>query len=85
MLLWGQTLAFDRNVRFSLPKKLDVWMKDHRWTFTKWYDVMKSLSGWINSHPEIIGFLNNESTRRFGKNIRVPYGRFLDIYYFEHF
>jgi len=83
MLLWGQTLAFDTNVRFSLPKKLDVRMKENRWTFTKWYDVMKSFSGCINSQPELIEFLDKESTRRFGINVRVPYGRFLDIFYFE--
>lgn len=83
MLLWGQTLAFDKYVRLSLPKKYGVWMNEHRWNFTKWYDVMKSISDNIQLQPKIIEYLEKESSRRFGPEARIPYGRFLDIYYFE--
>ncbi|MHA1360614.1 MAG: hypothetical protein ACTSRC_21035, partial [Candidatus Helarchaeota archaeon] len=43
MLLWGQTLAFDSNVRYNISG-MDIRMGQYQWTFEKWYDAMITFS-----------------------------------------
>lgn len=83
MLLWGQTLAFDQRVRFSLPRQFDVSMDDRKWTFSKWHSVMTSFTKWVKNQPDLVAFLEEESARRYGEQMKIPYGRFLDIHFFE--
>ena len=83
MLLWGQTLAFDQRVRFSLPRQFDVSMDDRKWTFSKWHSVMTSFTKWVKNQPDLVTFLEEESARRYGEQVKIPYGRFLDIHFFE--
>ncbi|MCW3988797.1 MAG: hypothetical protein NWE88_01830 [Candidatus Bathyarchaeota archaeon] len=83
MLLWGQTLAFDQRVRFSLPRQFDVSMEDRKWTFSKWHSVMTSITKWVKNQPDLVTFLEEESARRYGEQMKIPYGRFLDIHFFE--
>jgi hypothetical protein len=85
MLLWGQTLAFDQRVRFSLPKKFQVFMKDRKWTLSRWHSIMRSISNWLNTQPDLVDFIEQESARRYGENMKIPYGRFLDIHFFEKY
>lgn len=54
-----------------------------RWVFDDWIEGMSRISEMLNESPECIKMIQEESYRRYGQNSPVPYGRFLDIYYFE--
>ncbi|MCD6513289.1 MAG: hypothetical protein J7L07_00020 [Candidatus Odinarchaeota archaeon] len=82
MLLWGQTLAFDTNVRKNMPLKYGVAKSMNRWKFEDWRKVMVSFQKDLLRNPEFIEFLKEESLKRYGTDSVVPYGRFLDIYYY---
>jgi len=79
MLLWGQTLGFDKNVRNNSPNWVS---KNHRWSFNMWYRVMKRFQETLLKEPNVITAFNEEAHARYGSESIVPYGRFLDIYYF---
>lgn len=83
LLLWGQTLAFDSNVRRNLADKFGVPKNQGNWTFNQWIDIMNQISEALKSSPECISIIEKESHQRYGKDSPVPYGRFLDIYFFE--
>ena len=82
MLLWGQTLAFDSNVRKNMPLKYGVSKSTNRWKFEDWRKVMKGFQKDLLRNPEFIDFLKEQSMERYGTDYIVPYGRFLDIYYY---
>lgn len=84
MLLWGQTLAFDQRVRMALPNQFNISMNDRKWSFSKWHSVMTSITKWVKNQPDLVTFLEEESARRYGEQMKIPYGRFLDIHFFEH-
>jgi len=81
MLLWGQTPAFDSKVRGHLPWGYDVSKYKYRWTFEDWKTVMTLLHGDLTDNEELVDFMKIESLRRYGTEAAIPYGRFLDIYY----
>ena len=81
LLLWGQTLAFDTFVRKYLPKSYGIFQYSSRWTVDEWIRIMKKVSNDLNNSPEVVEFIKKESAKRYGKEAIVPYGRFLDIYY----
>ena len=81
LLLWGQTLAFDMFVRKHLPKSYDIFQYSSRWTVNEWIRIMKKISNELNNSQEVIEFIKKESAKRYGKETVVPYGRFMDIYY----
>lgn len=82
ILLWGQTLAFDSRVRANIPNQYNILM-GHRSPLTTWKEVMIRFQEDLKQNPKIVDCFKEESLKRFGNNSIVPYGRFLDIYYFE--
>lgn len=81
MLLWGQTLAFDARVRGHLPWGYDVSKYKYRWTFEEWKRVMESVQRDVTNNAELVDFIKEESSRKYGSDATPPYGRFLDVYY----
>ena len=80
MLLWGQTLAFDSNVRYNISG-MNIRVDQHVWRFDKWYDTMAAFAEYLATNEEVRGCIQRLSKNKYGEG-RVPYGRFLDIYYF---
>jgi len=88
MLLWGQTLAFDSRTRSGIPSEYCVpvdycapkyaW----RWTFAVWKSVMTGFQRGLSEDSEAVNYFRQLSGKRYGTHSIVPYGRFLDIYYF---
>ena len=81
LLMWGQTLAFDSRVREHCPRSYGVPRYFSKWTLREWISVMHEFSRHLNNNIDCMEALRNESERRYGHNFIVPYGRFLDIYY----
>lgn len=81
MFIWGQTLAFDINVRRSIPKFNIPGIKNHVWSFKTWKNVMFSFQQKIKDQPEFINLCREISTKELGSNNIVPFGQFLDLYY----
>jgi len=81
LLLWGQTLAFDTRVRRNLPRIHRVSAPDFKMGFSKWYGVMSSLSIELNESPEFIQEAQERSKEIYGEAAVIPYGRFLDLYF----
>jgi len=83
LLMWGQTLAFDSRVRRHCPQVYGVPRYSARWNLEQWTSVMHRFSKHLNGNINFIQAIRTESERRYGMNFMVPYGRFLDIYYWE--
>lgn len=83
LLLWGQTPAFDTKVRENFPRGYGVRKTDYRMPFKQWYDAMTMISDDLNRRPECVAAIEEMSHERYGEDKRVPYGRFLDIYYWK--
>ena len=83
LLIWGQTLAFDSNVRKNMPPKYRINKYSGNWTLDEWKRVMTLLSTELRQDKNAIEFMQKKTVEWYGKNAPVPYGRFLDIYYFE--
>lgn len=83
LLLWGQTLAFDSKVRKNIDKGFQIPKYSGKWILDDWIKGMENISEVLNEAPGFITTIQDESYRKYGKNAPVPYGRFLDIYYFE--
>jgi len=81
MLIWGQTLALDSHVRKHLPKSYDIPKYSCKWNLDEWINMMKQLSRDLNNDKRIVETMRKESKVRYGEDVIVPYGRFLDIYY----
>lgn len=87
MFLWGQTLAFDsrtrKNIRDDRSQLLTTSMpRGRRWELSQWKTMMNDFQRHLSSEPEIIRFLEQKASEVFNSNRVVPYGRYLDIYYF---
>jgi hypothetical protein len=81
MLLWGQTLAFDSKVRNNTPKFVP---KNNRWSFFIWKKVMVEIQKQMLNNPNIAkAFELKLKTLKYSESKIVPYGRFLDIYFFN--
>jgi hypothetical protein len=83
MLIWGQTLAFDSHVRKHLPKDYDIPKYSCKWNLDEWINTMKQLCRDLNNDKRIVESMRKESKARYEEDVIVPYGRFLDIYYWE--
>lgn len=83
LLMWGQTLAFDSKVRRHCPQVYGVPRYSARWNLEQWASVMHKFSKHLNDNINCVEAIRTESERRYGMNFMVPYGRFLDIYYWE--
>ena len=83
LLIWGQTLAFDSYVRKHLPRNYNVPRYSARWSLKQWILAMRKFSGFLEKNRKLLDFMRKESRKRYGRNAVVPYGRFLDIYYWQ--
>ena len=81
LLLWGQTLGFDTRVRRNLPRRLGLSAPDFRMGFSKWYVVMSSLSVELNESTEFIREAQKISKELYGEDAVIPFGRYLDLYF----
>lgn len=86
MFLWGQTPAFDSYVRRNFLRDFPTYQKhcfDNRWNFEDWWRVMKIFQEELDQNSEVANFIREESLKIFGVGSTIPYGRFLDIYYYS--
>lgn len=83
LLVWGQTLAFDSYVRAQLPRIDNGLRYSSRWSLEQWVKVMKELGEHLKKDLKSIEYIRRESEQWYGKNAVIPYGRFLDMYYWE--
>ena len=79
MILWGQTLGFDSNVRANAP----MVPTSNSWSFDTWHQVMTRLQKTLTQECEVVNEFNHEARTRYNSDSIVPYGRFLDIYWFR--
>lgn len=83
MFLWGQTPAFDSQVRENMSWELKLSALDNdRWTFDDWHKAMESLQGILKKDTSFVKHLGEASEREYGMNLTVPYGRFIDTYFY---
>jgi hypothetical protein len=83
MFLWGQTPAFDSQVRENMSCELKLSALDNdRWTFDDWHKAMESLQEILKKDTSFVKHLGEASEREYGMNSAVPYGRFIDIYFY---
>ncbi len=83
LLIWGQTPAFDTKVRENFPREYEVKKLDFRMPFKQWYSVMTRISDDLNKRPDCIEAMEEMSHERYGEDKLIPYGRYLDIYYWK--
>ena len=83
LLIWGQTPAFDSFVRKNMSKDFNIPKYSCNWTFDNWITIMKKLSTLLKKNNNAIKFLEEKTTKLYGENSIIPYGRFIDIYYWE--
>jgi len=83
LLIWGQTPAFDSHVRKHIPTDYNVPKYSCYWNLDSWTRTMREFSAKLRSNEETVEFLNDESRKLYGEKTIVPYGRFVDIYYWE--
>ena len=87
MFLWGQTLAFDsinrKNIRNDHSLRLTSTLSTAtRWTYSNWKTIMLDFQKELLEKPEIIEYCRQHYFSIFGSNSIIPYGRYLDIYYY---
>jgi hypothetical protein len=83
LLMWGQTPAFDSRVREHMPLCYNVSKYSCYWNMHSWTTIMNEFSKKLRSNKDTVEFLNEKSKRLYGEKAIVPYGRFLDIYYWK--
>ena len=81
LLIWGQTPAFDSKVRKNLPLSYRIPKYRSRLIFDEWYNAMKKLSEDLSRDSDCVKLIQKESLKRYTVDDPVPYGRYLDIYY----
>ena len=81
LLIWGQTPAFDSKVRGNIPTDYGIKKFDFRLSFEQWYNAMTKISDDLNRLPECVTVIKKMSNERYGVDRPIPYGRYLDIYY----
>jgi hypothetical protein len=85
MFLWGQTLAFDTLIRKMMPSSKYAYIraqgKENRWAFSMWYNVMSEFQERVLEMPDFIELGYKISSDEFGSDKIVPFGQFVDLYY----
>ena len=81
MFLWGQTPAFDSVVRMRMPRFNILGISDNYWSFEKWGTVMMRFQESLRHQPEAVNLFKEISSKEYGTNSNVPYGQFIDLYY----
>ena len=80
IFLWGQTLAFDSLVQKYIPRTYNI-PKRNRWNFNDWKEVMEKIQRDLRQSGEVIDSFREVSREKYGIDSIVPYGQFLDLYY----
>jgi hypothetical protein len=79
MLLWGQTLAFDSNVRENMKRQ----KLHYHWSFERWYSIMNEIMSGLRKNQSLLELFKDDSNTRYLQDAIIPYGRYLDIYFFS--
>jgi hypothetical protein len=72
-----------KKVRENLPKKYNVSKYSRTWNLDEWLRVMNLISADLKHDKRAIDYIEKKAEEFYGKGAIVPYGRLLDIYYFE--
>lgn len=81
MFLWGQTLAFDSVVRKRMPRFNFCGLTNDYWSFETWKKVMVKWQEMLKRRPAIMELFKEISLEEYGTDSHVPYGQFIDLYY----
>jgi len=81
MFLWGQTLAFDSIVRWYMPRFNIVGLRNDYWSFETWKKVLLEFQELLLKQPEVVQLFDKISRKEYGTDSIIPYGQFLDLYY----
>lgn len=81
MFLWGQTLAFDSIVRSRMPRFGVSGLGDNYWDFETWKKVMTKFQKDLEQHSRVLSLFKETALKEYGTDFTVPYGQFLDLYY----
>ena len=84
VFLWGQTPAFDDVVRKAMPKFGMSGLTANRWDFKTWRDVLIEFKRELEEQEGLIEFFREISREEYGNDDVVPYGQFLDLYYWTN-
>jgi len=79
MFIWGQTLPFDSRNRKNIVYLFPL---GALWDFTWWKEALEDLQKELLKHKGIIAYCRKKAIEIYKSDYVIPYGRFLDIYYF---
>jgi len=87
MFIWGQTLAFDSINRINIRNDRSLQLtespqRSSRWSFSQWKTIMRDFQSELLQSPKVIDYCRSQSLQTFGTDFIVPYGRYLDLYYY---
>ncbi|MFC1945434.1 hypothetical protein ACFLWF_01625 [Chloroflexota bacterium] len=87
MFLWGQTLAFDSINRINIQKDKSLELTqphiyESRWPYLFWKTVMQDLQREMLKSQGVVDYSMSHSYENYGTNLTVPFGRYLDLYYY---
>lgn len=57
-------------------------LDNDRWTFDDWHKAMESLQRILKKETSFVKYLGEASEKEYGANLTVPYGRFIDAYFY---
>ncbi len=78
MLLWGQTPPFD-----SIPRRnLSLSILGSSWDFGCWKVALQGLQKELLKNPNVTKYCRKKAIKIYNSAYIIPYGRFLDIYYY---
>lgn len=81
LFLWGQTPAFDSVVRKKIPKFGLSGIGNNRWNFETWKRVLINFKNELEQQQGLIDFLKQTSRNEYGNDVIIPYGQFIDLYF----
>jgi len=86
MFLWGQTLPFDsrnrENIKGDSLLRLEIRILGRRWYFCEWKRVLTDFNKKLSANAELLSYCTEKAKEIYKSEYAIPYGRFLDIYYF---
>jgi len=83
MLIWGQTIALDSRVRENFHRENSNFnFNSRRWEFKRWLSSLYLNYKFLQENNQVREMIERKSLEKYHVHQPVPYGRFLDIYYF---
>jgi len=83
LLMWGQTPAFDSRVRSHMAQSYSIPKYSCNWRLDDWTRATNQLSETLKTSVKLAEFMKEETIRRYGEKTTVPYGRYIDVYYWK--